>query len=515
MWYESNFFKRGLGLCVAVLVALVAASCSDLLDVNDPNRVTPNNFWSEASDAEKGLVGAYGPLTTIQGWGRMMGAILTIHRGDIVDVNPQPNVYDIGTFTVTSQDQRVVEGWQELNAVVQRANDVLANVPDIDMDEARKSEILGEAYFLRGLAHFYLLNMWGNIPLVKEPLTSLEQLQVQQSSPEEVWNSIKADFREAQQRLPESWSEEDVGRATWGAATAMLGKAYLFNEEWSEASDEFEKVIDSGVYELVDEYQDNFLESSLNNEESIFELQYESTPNGNWGRSGTENPMRGKAWEPDIAPPGFTSQQSVTVNQWVFDLFMEESTLGGETDPRAFATLLWDYEGARVYQESFDEAFDGEERNQIYVRKYLEFDRTSSLTPGSWAYSGNNYRMIRFADVLLMFAEAENEEVGPTMDVYNAINRVRQRANMPDIPSGLNQSEMRQRIRDERVLELSIEGHRHLDLRRWGIMADRFLNNPQFRENAGMNFERGKHEVLPIPQQDIDSNPNLEQNPGY
>lgn len=271
------------------------------------------------------------------------------------------------------------------------------------------------------------------------------------------------------------------------------------------------------LYQLVDNYQDNFLAATNNNAESIFELQYQSTPNGNWGRSGTPNPLRGQAWEADIAPPGFTSQQSVTINQWVFDLYMEQKTKSGDTDPRAFATLLWDYPGVnKVYQEDFDEALSGENLNKIYVRKYLNFEeRTSSLTPGSWGFSNNNRRMIRLADVLLMFAEAENEANGPTLEVYSAINRVRERANMPDVPLGLDQAGMREAVRKERVLELALEGDRVLDLVRWGIMADRFENNPQFRENAGLNFQRGKHEILPIPQQDMDSNPKLIQNPEY
>lgn len=498
-----------------ILLFSVSTCTNNSLNITDPNRLTPETFWESEEDAEQAIVGVYGPLTTIPSWGRMLGAILTIHRSDIVDTNPQPNVYDIGTFTLTPNDQRVNEGWSELNSIVARANQVLGNVPDIEMDEARKSEILGEAYFLRGFAHFYLVNMWRNIPLITTAITNSDELLIEQASPDEVYNNIISDFREAQNRLPDSWPESDVGRATWGAATAMLGKSYLYRQNWTEAAAEFKKIIDSGLYLLVDNYQDNFMSATNNNAESLFELQYQSTPNGNWGRSGTPKPMRGQAWEPDIAPPGFTSQQSVTINEWVFDLFMEEQTNSGETDPRTFATLLWDYPGAKVYQEDFDEALTGENLSKIYVRKYLNFDRTSSLTPGAWAYSDNNRRMVRYADVLLMYAEAENEANGPSSDVYSAVNQVRSRANMPDISSGLNQSNMRQEIRDERVRELALEGDRVLDLLRWGIMADRFTNNPELRGNAGMNFQEGKHEYLPIPQQDVDSNPNLQQNPGY
>lgn len=511
---------------VAMVLLLTLSSCSDnLLQTQDPNRVTPDNFWQDASDAEKGINAVYGALPTVFGWGRMMGAILTIHRGDIVDVFPQPNVYNAGTFNLTPSDPRVEEGWRNTWEVVSRANYVLANVPDIEMDEDRKAQIIGEAHFLRGLGYFYLQNMWGSIPLYTGPLLTLEGLAgEEQSPPAEVWANIKSDFRAAQERLPENWSGSDVGRATWGAATAMLGKAHLYTSgpgilssgEWSAAAEEFQKVVDSGVYELVDDYQHNFLEPHNNNAESVFEIQYEPTPNGAWGRSGnSSSPARGKGWEPDIAPQGYTSQQSVDINDWVFNLYMEEQTIDGDVDPRAYATLLWDYDGAIVYQDTFDEAFPGENSDAVFVRKYLEFDRQSSLSPGSWFYSGNNYRMLRFADVLLMYAEALNEANGPTPAVYNAVNRVRTRANMPDLSPGMSQEQMRQAIRDERVLELAVEGHRHLDLRRWGIMADRFINNPELREHAGMLFERDKNEVLPIPQQDIDANPNLVQNPGY
>lgn len=512
MFVSSSF--KSLIIVTVIALGFILSACDDL-NITDKNRITPQNFFRNATDAEAALVGTYGPLTVIMGWGRMMGAILTIHRGDIVDTNPFPGVYDPGTFAVDSGDPRVAEGWQTLWRMVQRANTVVENVPEINMDENRKTEILGEARFLRGLAYFYLVNMWGNIPLITTAVGSPDQLDVGQVPPDEVWSQIIADFTEAQEVLPQTWPDSDIGRATWGAATAMLGKAYLYNKEWANASIEFKKIINSGLYELVNDYQLNFLREGNNNAESIFELQYQSTPNGNWGPSGTQSPLRGQAWEPDLAPPGFTSQQSATINRWVFDLFMKEKTVDGKIDPRAFATIIWDYPGAKVYQQTFEDAITETDKDKVFTRKYLNFYRQTSLVPGAWGESNNNYRMIRFADVLLMFAEAENEVNGPTQEVLDAINRVRARANMPALLNGLSQSEMRQKIRDERVLELAIEGHRHLDLKRWGIMADRFINNPQFRENTGQNFERGKDELLPIPRQDIDSNPLLEQNPGF
>ena len=502
---------------IFIVIAVTLENCSKKnLDVINPNQLPVTAFWKTADDAEKGLVACYGPLTSIQGWGRMLGAILTIQRGDDVNPFPSTGVQDVGTFLADPTNGRVSEGWGELNAIVARANSVIANVPAIEMNDAEKTRILGEGYFMRGLAHFYLLNMWGNIPLITKPIEAVNDLFIEQAPQQEVWASIIGDFKEAQSRLPVTVEAKDIGRATWGAATAMLGKSLLFTKDWVGAAAEFKKIIDKpNLYQLVTNYQDNFLESGNNNAESIWELQYQSTPTGNWGTSGTPNPIRGQAWEPDVAPVGYTSQGTTTVNDWVFNLFMEQKTTDGNIDPRAYATMVWDYPGAKVYQDDFRTALNGTNRNKIWVRRYLNYDRTSSLTPGSWGYANNNRRMIRLADVLLMYAEAENEASGPDANAYAAINRVRARAKMPDIAAGLSQDAFRTAVRRERVLELSLEGDRVFDLLRWGIMADVFTSHPEYRSNSGGVFVKGKHEYLPIPQNDISANPKIKQNNGY
>jgi starch-binding outer membrane protein, SusD/RagB family len=528
---KNIFFKFRLLRFLFVIVCTVTMpfliqNCSKKnLDLTNPNALPVSLFWKTADDAEKGLVACYGPLTSIQGWGRMLGAILTIQRGD--DVNPFPSVgvQDAGTFLAQPTDGRVTEGWGELNAIVARANSVIANVSGISMTDAEKIRILGEAYFLRGEAHFYLLNIWGHIPLILKPIEGVNDLFIEQAPQDQVWNSIIADFKDAQSRLPEAVAPKEIGRATWGAATAMLGKSYLFTKKWPEAAAEFKKIIDkspasSGLYQLVANYQDNFLESGDNNSESIWELQYQNTPTGNWGASGTPNPLRGQAWEADIAPVGYTSQGTLTINQWVFDLFMQQKTKNNQTDPRAFASMVWNYPGAKLYSDangvlqSFQTQLSGANLNKIWDRKYLNYERTSSLTPGSWGYATNNRRMVRFADVLLMYAEAQNEVVGSDANAYSAINRVRARADMPDITAGLGQDAFRTAVRNERVLELSFEGDRVFDLLRWGTLATVFTTHPEYRSNSGGIFKPG-FEYLPIPQNDINANPKIKQNPGY
>src|SRR5882757_5512485 len=313
IFMKNAFSKYGLPgylvfpLCLLVFLPLLQNCNRKDLDLTNPNALPVTAFWKTPADAEKGLVGCYGPLTSIQGWGRMLGAVLTIQRGDDVNPFPSTGVQDVGTFLAVTTDGRVAEGWGELNAIVARANAVIFNVPNITMDAAEKTRILGEAYFMRALAHFYLLNMWGNIPLLSKPIEAVNDLFIEQSPQADVWASILSDCKDAQSRLPETVAAKDIGRATWGAATALLGKSYLFTKDWANATTEFKKIIDKRLYSLAPNYQDNFLESGNNNAESIWELQYQSTPTGNWGTSGTANPIRGQAWEPDIAPVGYTS----------------------------------------------------------------------------------------------------------------------------------------------------------------------------------------------------------------
>lgn len=497
-----------------VLLTLTLFTCTEDLDITDPNRLSPEVFWRNQTDAESGITAVYASLPSIPAFGRIGVGLLLIQRSDEVDPFPQINVNDGGIFGATPDFPRLREPWEELYKQISAANQVLNNVPNIDFDAERKAQILGEARFLRAHAYFYLVNQWGNIPLILDEIKEgVEQIFVGNSTPDQVFEAMIADLKVAQGALPQTWSADQVGRASWGAATALLGKCYLYTEQWGNAAAEFKKIIDSGLYELTADYFDNFREETTNNTESLFEVQYDGNTTGGWGGTGG-NVWRGQAWEADIAPRAFSSQQSVTVNQWVFDLFMAQQTMDGGEDPRAKATMVWNYPGAMMYQKTFTEAFSGVDLERIWVRKYLNFENETALAPGDWAGDTNNWRLIRYADVLLMYAEAVNESSGPDTEAFEAINLVRARANMPAY-EGLDQASLRQAIRDERVRELAIEGYRWWDLRRWGIAADRFQKNPELRGNSGGQFVTGKHEYYPLPRQDVDSNPNLNQNPGY
>ena len=513
-------------MITAVLLLLFTVSSCDnsFLEPANENELSPDTFWQSADDARKAIVGAYSPLSTVFGWGRMM-ILHTVYRSDVVDPFAFQGVTtDASNFSINPTFARLNETWGEFWKTIFRANLVLENLPTIEdpnLSEEERSILEGEAYFLRAFQYFNLVIMFRNVPLLTKPPAGLDEVTTAPAEPAAVWERIIADLQQAQSLLPTDWDGDNAGRATSGAATALLGKTYLYRAgidnvsgDYALAAAEFKKLIDAGIYELVPDYADNFNAAGENNEESIFEIQFDN--NGlAWGADNPET-LRSAAWEPDMAPPPFTSQNGFEINDWAYNKFLETPTTNGSIDPRTFSTFIWNYPDATIYQEKFADAYA---TNLDFVggRKYLDFE-TPGKPQSDFGFAGFpsviNWRLIRFADVLLMYAEAENEANGPSAAALEALNRVRRRATMPEY-TGLDQSGLREAIRNERILELSLEATRYYDLLRWGLIPDRFVDNPLFRENMGGVFYQPGREYLPIPQSEIATNPLYPQNPGY
>ncbi|TRX52226.1 RagB/SusD family nutrient uptake outer membrane protein [Fulvivirga sp. M361] len=325
----------------------------------------------------------------------------------------------------------------------------------------------------------------------------------------------------AKTMLPDTWDDANLGRATSGAATAMLGKVYLYNEQWDLASAEFQAVMSSGRYSLVDNYADNFSSFTENNSESIFEIQFRNDNMNGWGG---DNPGIGRdnSFTEDIAPQGFTGQDGMRINQWALDLFLAERTINGEIDPRAFITLFWRTDetttyqgetlGATIYQgKTYQEAYEPSE-NRIFGKKYLGIDEGAERA--NFYESGNNLRIIRYADVLLMFAEAElmNNSGVANQAAVDAVNQVRTRVDMPLRTTAMTMDS----IRDERVKELTLERTRYFDLLRWGLVKERIVDTPGIKsESGGVGAYQPGREYLDIPQNELNINSNFNNNPGY
>jgi len=500
-------------------------SCNeDLLNQSNNNSVNADTFWQTPDDFEKAVNGMYHPITNTFFWGRIIhtGAML---RSDVFNVRP----FDANTALSTLQGvpgvaRWATEVWQEPFKCIYRANSILENMSaDAVTDEAQRNGLTGQAYFMRAFSNWYLVNLFQNVPLITSTPKSFDEYFPEQASPDAVWDQIIADLEQAKTLLPASWDGANTGRATAGAATSLLGKSHLYRGNWAAAETALIEVVSSGNYSLLtaEQYQDNFGIDNENNQESVFELQYLGLETFSWG---VDLPGVGTMgnFHIDYAPPSKSPDQSHYVNSWVKNIF----EANGET-VRRNATLAYDYEGSTGYggtefKTDFAEDItlaESENMEAIFTRKYAGLDLGErSEIDFLGTNVGNNWRIIRYADVLLMLAEAQNEQ-GKTAEAIANINIVRDRALVNTLDAGLSQSEVQQAIIDERVLELTGEGHRYFDLVRWGL-ADEYLGTTSLHGDhpkslSGGTFTEGRDEYLWIPVSEIAANANLKQNTGY
>jgi hypothetical protein len=404
---------------------------------------------------------------------------------------------------------------------VYRANQVIESVPAISMDETKKKQYVGEAKFLRALYYYNLVTIWGNIPLVLNPSKPADK--PSQAPENDVWTQIETDLADAIASLPESYTGEEIGRATKGAAYALLGRAHLQQRDYPQAATALSWLVTgpgAALYSLVPNYADNFRHTTENNRESVFEIQFKMRPE-NSGEDGPTSNV-GTSRPPFFAPPGHGFNDA-NMHRWVVNEFLKETTATGGRDPRLAITALYDSTDERgpnftqVYGSSFtSKNYDAGISSRVWYRKYL--DDYFRINEFEVFNSPINFRIIRFADVLLMYAEALNAQ-GQTAQAYQFVDRVRQRAGLRPLSvamPGLNQAQFLKQLEHERITELSGESLRWNDLARWGYFDDASrLAELRARDTEFNNFVIGKSKLMPIPQTEIDINPNLSQNPNW
>jgi hypothetical protein len=376
---------------------------------------------------------------------------------------------------------------------ITRANYILENKDNIDF--IGKDHIIAEAKFLRAYYYFELVKYFGDIPLIIDKRIGIEEaLQIPRSPKAEVYAQIEKDFSEAAQVLNPMASQK--GRATKGAALAFLGKVYLYQNKFSEASSTFDEVINSGIYSLIPNYNDLFSVANENNSETIFDVQYTGLEGGSYGclicLEG--NAAVGFQGIRQYNGPVYGDGNSYNLpTQALYDAF-------SSIDPRRGATIL-DIEAfiaAQPDASSITYAQGAGGHTGFYNNKYIKRQGEIGL-PDNDLTSPVNYRVMRYADVLLMAAEA-HYQTGNTSKAQQLVNQVRVRAGVPGL--AVNSINV---IYKERRFELSGEGLRFFDLVRTGQAAD-FIQG----------FIPGKHEVFPIPQVEIDlAGGSWPQNSGY
>lgn len=501
---------------LALAGLLLTTSCKkDLLDQVDPNLLSTGQFWRNQNDANQGVLAVYSGQQIFSTYSLYWHFATTGRTDESFTNTPDPGLNQYLVFRqISTIDARSAFLWNDTYRIIFRANQVLTNVPAIDMDATLKKQYLAEALFLRSLCYYDLALLFGNIPLVTTLADATTR--VSQASQDEVYAQIIKDLTTAKADLPANYDVNNLGRATKGAAAALLGKVYmqqdvtLHSNKWQMASAQFAEVISSNRYSLVAQYADNFTETNENNNESVYEVQF-SGVNKTFGQD-FAGAAEGNERAQFFGPPGigFTD---VEVRPWLFNEFTDKTVTGG-TDPRRDATMF----SAVGTPTLYGRAFTGPNSlninpSRILWRKYQN-DRSRTFED---FFSGINIRLIRYADVLLMQAEALNEQGQPAA-ALPLINQVRQRPSVNIVPltGNFTQATMRTQLRHERAVELAGEGSRWGDLVRYGLFDNQSgLTELKARDADFNNFITPKNKLLPIPQTEIDIDKNLKQNPGF
>jgi hypothetical protein len=479
----------------ALLLGAAATGCADL-NVTNPNSPSAQTFWKTTNDAELGINATYNGLLNNGVYGRWIGFVLDGRADDAFSTSPWTDLQNFNKFTLGSYDFDVNrETWIHTYQTVFRANQVIENVPGISMDATLKNQIVGEAKFIRALMYFNLVvNYGGSIPL--QLTASVPSDRPGSAGEAAVWTQIEKDLNEAIADLPASYTGSDIGRATSGAARGLLGKVLLQQRKWAAASAALAPIITSGRYKLIANYADNFTSMNENNEESLFEVQFGD-------RSLLPLGVRGLNIAKMMGPCG-PSFCDLKPRQWFLDQFNLEPTVGGGADPRRDVTIF--HQGSTdVYGQTFAQRYGAS--TEIYFKKYGEY-----YIPGDQDWDAAiNYRVLRFADILLMQAEALNEQ-NQTAQAKPLVDSVRVRVGLAPLAAGMTQAQMRAEILHQRLLEFGLEGSRWLDLQRQNLLDKATLITHDDEFNF---FVPGKSELLPIPTSEINLNPNVHQNPGY
>jgi len=472
-----------------LILMLSLVSCRKELEL-EPHQIYYDNYYQTSEDALTAINAVYDVLGSVSQYSSYLWLIQDIASDDC-HARPtlnDPNLHEFNTFALKSTNNYLARIWQASYLGISRANVVLEKVPSIRMDSALQQRILGEARFLRGLYYFNLVRLFGDVPLVTVPVSSNlsnDEIYPSRATIGSVYQQIKDDLTHAASALPvKHTNPADKGRSARGAALGLLSKVHLTTGEWQEAYLVAQQIIESNIYSLHADFTANFKEANKNGKESVFEVQFYKNAN-------SENSQMVISGLPSLPGVFSAGVEIMLPTDDLLDSFEEgdhrmESTFFSEYWGYTFGPHIWKFWDQDAYK------------------------------PSATSQSGANFMVMRYSEVLLIYAEALNEAFGgPTTEAYWAINKVRERARngvegvLPDL-SGMDQAAFRNAILQERRHEFVSEGHRWYDLVRTGNLIGYVKRAKGETANpSGFNV------VFPIPQRERDLNRNLTQNPGY
>jgi tetratricopeptide (TPR) repeat protein len=481
-----------------ILFALLFIGCEGFLDKAPLDTINTANYPETEEDVITMVNGAYQPLQWPKLYNMRMWTSDIMAGNSIVGAgggSDGQETQDMANFVTATDNQGVLDLWRGPWPGILRCNLLLEQVPGLDISENIKNRSLGEAYFLRAHYYFILVRYFGDVPLVLVPQEPGDDFRPFRTDKAEVYEQIISDLENAIELLPlkSSYAANDIGRASKGAASGILAKVYLTLGNWSKVIELCESISSMG-YDLNPNYADNFNPAAGNSIEALFEVQYAS--DGGYNFWSNENQA---SWTSTFMGP---RGSGMVAGGWGWNQPTQEFIDAYEAgDLRRDVTILYDgcpeFNGM-TYQSSY--SFTG-----YNVRKFL----VPTSISASYDNSPMNFPVLRYADVLLMYAEALNES-GRTAEAVTPLNRVRERAGLDNI-SGLSQADFREAVLNERRMELAFEGQRWFDL----IRVDNGQYALDFLHSIGKSNATSKHLLFPVPQKERDVNPNLTQNTGY
>ena len=536
-------------------LAIIYSCSDDRLDLENPNNLSADSFWSSESDLQQGLIATYAAL---QLDGLFGGASATQHpvRSDTGRPNNwNANAIGLNKLAFNENSDIVKKRWRDCYIGIYRANQVLANINNIELPSSSRIQIEAEAKFLRGFYYYSLYRGYNNGSVIIHTTVpeSSEDFYKSPSPAEDVYNLILSDLEFAYNNLPEQYeNNQDIGRATWGAAAAMLGKLFINEHNYTDAKDKFQEIINSNLYGLTANIGDNFdIEHEMNNE-SIFEIPFSTELKSGTSNGAADGPLGSEATSRarTLATTQGGGYRTIMPSYYITMLFKNDvmdlnnpinANRTGNANYSIRASLsiaIADDDNTTLYQRPSNQGGGYNNFEASYLKK---FQNWTLFTESDQSISGINERAIRLADIKLLYAECLLMLDESFNEALEQVNAVRQRAGVVLLNSTDYNSEslMEHIMWVERPLELMFEGHdtRWEDLTRWGKVQEQYnllaskryvliqKNLYEFDPNIHTNFteetalkefedaaqayQPGTHNYFPIPSTEQNSNPNL------
>lgn len=555
--------KKNRNLLITILVVLTSG-CSDMLDIKPTTFISDEAIWEDKNLINQFVANTYGSMLCgfnrctagyEQDWSMSWAGNLDAATDDFASVSDGPIYTQLNKDAITAQSCPFVEEiWNQEYKVIRKCNIIIERAPGVEeriLSATEKKRVEAEARFLRAFCHFELARTFGKAPLIVKAQSLTDELQVAPSSFADIVKFVKEECDLYADNLPLSYSDDEAGHATKGAFLALKSRALLYlasplnssddSRKWADAAQAAQDVMDLDIYKLYKltdtPYRSMAFDKTAANKEVIFERRF----------TFPEAPHNiHMMWSLDAVDAGswnglYPTQNLVDAYETVNGKLTTDptNTMYNKQDPytkrdaRFYQSIIyngstWETHRMSMVTNTVDPSKNGSCKPQLGKarcgygpKKFIEELDPSTNLYGGYAQS-NNWPYIRYAEVLLNYAEAKNEELAaPDPSVYLAINEVRSRSGQPDLPSGLSKIEMRERIKNECRIELLLEEHRFYDLRRWkdgDVLAEPIMGMNIYDDNVTLRYEvskvedrifNGTHYYLPIPLKEQEKNPLL------